>query len=145
MIALGIAEEDIQLNTQARMLGVAKDILVFSTAGKFDALIMGRRGLSGLGEVFIGSVSANVVDHSTDTPVWLVDEEGSSNDILVAVDGSENSLKAVDHLAFVTAKNTDVKISFFHVAPKLKDFCEIDFEDIQTEALKEIIRKGEKE
>jgi len=69
MIALGIAEADIQLKNQARMLGVAKDILVFSTAGHFDALIMGRRGLSGLGEVFLGSVSANVVDHSTDTPV----------------------------------------------------------------------------
>jgi nucleotide-binding universal stress UspA family protein len=145
MIALGIAEADIQLKTQARMLGVAKDILVFSTAGHFGALIMGRRGLSGLGEVFIGSVSANVVDHSTDTPVWLVDEEGSSNDILVAVDGSENSLKAVEHLADMTAGNTDVKISFFHVTPRLKDFCAVDFEEIQTEALEEIIQRGDKE
>jgi hypothetical protein len=31
------------------------------------------------------------------------------------------------------------------VAPKLKDFCEVDFEEIQTEALEEIIRKGDKE
>ena len=145
MIALGIAEADIQLKTQARMLGVAKDILVFSTAGHFDALIMGRRGLSGLGEVFIGSVSANVVGHSTDTPVWLVDEEGSSNDILVAVDGSENSLKAVEHLADMTAGNTDVKISFFHVTPRLKDFCPVDFEETHTEALEEIIQRGDKE
>ena len=145
MTALGIAEADIQLETRPRMLGVAKDILEFSVAGHFDAVIMGRRGLSGLGEVFIGSVSANVVDHSTDIPVWLVDEKGSSKDILVAVDGSENSLKAVDHLAFMTSKNTDVKISFFHVTPKLKDFCPVDFEEIQTEALEEIIRKGDKE
>jgi nucleotide-binding universal stress UspA family protein len=145
MMALGIAEEDIQLNTQARMLGVAKDILVFSAAGKFDALVMGRRGLSGLGEVFLGSVSANVVNHSTDTPVWLVDEEGSSNDIMVAVDGSENSLKAVDHLALMMAKNTDVKITFFHVTPRLQDFCPVDFEETRTEALEEIIRRGDKE
>ena len=145
MMALGIAEEDIQLNNQARMLGVAKDILVFSAAGKFDALVMGRRGLSGLGEVFLGSVSANVVNHSTDTPVWLVDEEGSSNDILVAVDGSENSLKAVDHLARMMAKNTDVKITFFHVTPRLKDFCPVDFEETRSEALEEIIRQGDKE
>jgi len=145
MMLLGIAEADIQLKTEPRMLGVAKDILVFSQAGNFDALILGRRGLSGLGEVFLGSVSANVVDHSTNTPVWLVDEEGSSNDILVAVDGSENSLKAVDHLALMTAKNTDVKISFFHVTPRLKDFCPVDFEETGTEALEEIIRRGDKD
>ena len=145
MMALGIAETDIQLNTQPRALGVAKDILEFSRAGHFDAIIMGRRGLSGLGEVFIGSVSANVVNHSTDTPIWLIDEEGTLQDILIAVDGSENSLKAVDHLALMTAKNADVKISFFHVTPKLKDFCPVDFEETQTEALEEIIRKGDKE
>ena len=145
MMALSIAEADIQLKTQHRMLGVAKDILEFSVAGHFDAVIMGRRGLSGLGEVFIGSVSANVVNHSANTPVWLVDEKETSKDILVAVDGSENSLKAVDHLAFMIGENTDVKISFFHVAPKLKDFCAVDFGEIQTEALEEIIQKGDKE
>jgi len=145
MMALGIAEANIQLKTQPRMLGVAKDILEFSVAGHFDALIMGRRGLSGLGEVFIGSVSANVVNNSTNIPVWLVDEEGSSKDILFAVDGSENSFKAVDHLAFIIAKNNDVKISFFHVTPKLKDFCPVDFQEIHTEALEEIIRTGDKE
>ncbi len=145
MMALGIAETDIQLYTQPRMLGVAKDILEFSMAGNFDAIIMGRRGLSGLQDVFIGSVSANVVGHSTDTPIWLIDEQGTLQDILIAVDGSENSLKAVDHLALMTAKNADVKISFFHVTPKLKDFCPVDFEETQTEALEEIIRKGDKE
>ena len=55
MTVLGIAEADIHLETRPRMLGVAKDILEFSKAGHFDAVIMGRRGLSGLGEVFIGS------------------------------------------------------------------------------------------
>ena len=145
MVTAGIAEDRVQRRSQPRMLGVAKDILEFSKAGHFDAIIMGRRGLSGLGEVFIGSVSANVVDHSTDTPVWLVDEERSSNDILVAVDGSENSLKAVEHLADMIAENTDVKISFFHVTPRLKDFCPVDFEETHTEALEEIIQRGDKE
>ena len=78
MMALGIAESDIQLNTQPRALGVAKDILEFSRAGHFDAIIMGRRGLSGLQDVFLGSVSANVVNHTSNTPFWLVDEKGTS-------------------------------------------------------------------
>jgi hypothetical protein len=42
-------------------------------------------------------------------------------------------------------KNTDVKISFFHVTPRLKDFCPVDFEEIYTEEVEEIIRKGDEE
>jgi nucleotide-binding universal stress UspA family protein len=145
MVAAGIAEKNLQLKTQPRLLGVAKDILEASMAGQFDALILGRRGLSGLQDMFIGSVSANIVDNSMDTPIWLVDEEGPSQDIMVAVDGSENSFKAVDHLAFIIGGNTDVKILFFHVRPRLRDFCPVDFEDSNSEALEEIIRQGDQQ
>jgi nucleotide-binding universal stress UspA family protein len=145
MTAAGITESDIQSRTQPRMLGVAKDILEFSIAGHFDAVILGRRGLSGLEEVFIGSVSANVVNNSKVTPIWMVDGQGSSKDIMVAVDGSENSFKAVDHLAFIIGGNSDVKLTFFHVTPRLKDFCPVDFEEAHTEKLEEIIRQGDQE
>ena len=145
MMALGVAETDIHSATQPRMLGVAKDILEYSTAGNFNAVIMGRRGLSGLGELLIGSVSANVVSHTTKSPIWLVGEERPSKDILIAVDGSENSLKAVEHLANIVQKNADIKILFYHVTPKLKDFCPVDFEELHSEELEEIIRKGDKE
>jgi len=141
----GVAEEHIQLKTQPRMLGVAKDILEAGRAGHFDALILGRRGLSGLQDMLVGSVSANIVNNSTDTPVWLVDEQGASQDIMVAVDGSENALKAVDHLAFIIGGNTDLNISFFHVAPRLRDFCPVDFEESNSEALEEIIRQGDRQ
>jgi len=145
MAAGGVAEADLQLQTRPRMLGVAKDILDAGLAGHFDALILGRRGLSGLQDMLVGSVSANIVNNSMDTPVWLVDEEGTSQDIMVAVDGSENALKAVDHLAFIIGANTDLKISFFHVTPRLQDFCPIDFEENESDALEEIIRKGDRQ
>ena len=145
MVAAGIADENLQLKTQPRLLGVAKDILEASLVGHFDALILGRRGLSGLQDMFIGSVSANIVNNSMEIPIWLVDEEGASQDIMIAVDGSENSLKAVDHLAFMIRGNTDLNISFFHVTPRLQDFCPVDFEDSNSEVLEEIIRQGDQE
>ena len=144
MTAAGIAESALELKTQPRMLGVAKDILEFSVAGHYDAVILGRRGLSSLEEVFIGSVSANIVENSKDSPIWIVDEQGSFGNIMVAVDGSENSLKAVDHLAFIIGGNSDVRLSFFHVTPRLKDFCPVDFEETVTEELEKIIRQGDK-
>jgi nucleotide-binding universal stress UspA family protein len=145
MTTAGIAESDLQLKTQPRMLGVAKDILELSQAGNYDAVILGRRGLSGLEDVFIGSVSANILNNSKDVPIWLVDDQGPSKEIMVAVDGSADSFKAVDHLAFMIGGNSDVRLSFFHVTPRLKDFCPVDFGETDTEALEEIIRQGDKE
>ena len=144
MVTAGLAEDNIQLKSRPRVLGVAKDILQAGTDGRFDALILGRRGLSGMQDMFIGSVSANIVNNTTDTPVWLVDEEGPSQNIMLAVDGSENSFKAVDHLAFIIGGNADLKISFFHVAPRLRDFCPVDFEDVDSEALEEIILQSDR-
>ena len=144
MVNAGLTMDNIQLKSRPRVLGVAKDILQAGTDGRFDALILGRRGLSGLQDMFIGSVSANIVNNTTDTPVWLVDEEGPSQNIMLAVDGSENSFKAVDHLAFIIGGNADLKISFFHVTPRLRDFCPIDFEDVDSEALEEIILQSDR-
>lgn len=143
LMSHGVADVDIQLLTLPRKFGVAKDILEHSTAMLYDAILVGRRGLSGLADVFLGSVSANIVDNSQLIPVWLVDEKGPSREIMVAVDGSESSLRAVDHLAFMIGGNTDVNLTFFHVAPRLKDFCPIDFEDADSAELETIIRQGD--
>jgi len=140
----GVPDADIDLLTLPRKSGAAKDILEYSTAMQVDAILLGRRGLSGLAETFLGSVSANVVENSQLIPVWLVDEKSASKTVMVAVDGSESSLRAVDHLSFILGGNTDVNLSFFHVAPRLQDFCPIDFEDTDTATLETIIQQGDK-
>ena len=144
MVALGVPEADIQLRTGPKKKSVTNDILDAGLTGLFDAVIMGRRGLSGVAEVFLGSVSAGTVNQSTETPIWLVGREKDSNSIMVAVDGSENSLKALDHLAFIIETTSDVTISLFHVTPRLQDYCAIDFEETNTDELEEIIRRGDK-
>lgn len=144
LIDLGIPGDRIQLLTLPRKTGVAKDILEYSTAMLYDAILIGRRGLSGVAELFVGSVSANVVDHSELIPVWLADGSSPSPNIMIAVDGSESALRAVDHMAFMLANREDVKITFLHVVPNLKDFCPVDFDDAGYDALEEIIRKGDR-
>lgn len=143
LMSRGVPDADIDLLSLPRKTGVAKDILEYSTAMQYDAILLGRRGLSGLAETFLGSVSANVVDNSPMIPVWLVDEKSAANRVMVAVDGSESSLRAVDHLALILGGNTDVHLTFFHVAPRLKDFCPIDFADSDSEELETIIRQGD--
>jgi len=63
---------------------------------------------------------------------------------LVAVDGSEYSLRAIDHLAFALSDAVGISLTFLHVRPKLKDFCEVDFDATQTETLEDLILKGDK-
>jgi nucleotide-binding universal stress UspA family protein len=144
MIRLGVADQHIDSITLPRTLGLAKDILKYSAGDTYDAIIIGRRGLSGLQEVIMGSVSANVVEHSKSTPVWLIDGEVDSQQIIFAVDGSENSLKALDHLTFVMGDNPEARILFFHVQPKISDYCPIDFEVTDTDQLEDMIAQGDK-
>ena len=144
MCTQGVAENDVNTVSLPRKFGVAKDILEYGTALLYDAIIIGRRGLSGLTEMFVGSVSTNVVDNSQLLPVWLVDQQGPSPSVMAAVDGSESSFRAVDHLAFMFGGNDRVNITFFHVAPRLADFCPIDFKDTDTSTLEEMIQQGDK-
>jgi len=143
LMDLGLPKDDIQLLTLPRQAGVAKDILAYGTASNHDAILIGRRGLSGLAEVFVGSVSANIVDHSEVIPVWLVDGQSDSRGVMIAVDGSESALRAVDHMVFILGDRADVNITFTHVAPRLKDFCPVDFDDAGYEALETTIREGD--
>ena len=144
LVSLGVAEGDVQTITLPRKFGVAKDILEYGTGLLYDAIALGRRGVTGLAELFSGSVSTNIVDNSQLLPVWLVDGKAPSANVLVAVDGSDSALRAVDHLAFIFGGNPDIAITFYHMAPTLADFCPIDFADTDTSGLETIIREGDK-
>ena len=144
MIKMGVATQSIDIVTQPRMMGLAKDILRYGHSGVYDSIVMGRRGLSSLQEAFMGSVSANVLEHSNSIPIWLIDGEVKPSKLMFAVDGSENSLKALDHIAFIMGNNTDIKVLFFHVQPKISDFCPIDFESVENDRIEELVLQGDK-
>ena len=52
--------------------------------GLYDAIVVGRRGLSRAQKTFMGSVSAKLTTHSRVIPVWVVDGDVRSMKILVA-------------------------------------------------------------
>jgi nucleotide-binding universal stress UspA family protein len=134
MVLMGVAEERIDAVTRPKALGIAKDILDFAEQGLYDAILIGRRGLTRLQQTFMGSTAANLVQHSALIPVWVVDGQVESDSLMLAVDGSEASLRAVDHVAFMIGGNEKVKLTLFHVTPTLKDYCAIDFNETKGEA-----------
>ena len=144
MIGRGIASDRIEGVTQERRLGFAKDIIEFAQQGKYDAIVVGRRGLSGIAKLYAGSVTANILEQSQVIPVWLVDGEASAGEILVAVDGSEGSLRVVDHVSFMMSADSETRMTLLHVAGNTRNTCEIEMEDPPDTELEDIIVRGDK-
>jgi len=143
LIQDGLAESAVEAATQPRNQGLAKDILDYAQNGLFDAILVGRRGISAVQQMFMGSVSAHLIENSPVIPVWLVDGNVRSTRVMAAVDGSESALRAVDHMAFMLSGNPEVRFCFFHVTPRLKDYCEINFGADAGGGLDTLIAQGD--
>jgi nucleotide-binding universal stress UspA family protein len=143
MVGMGIKEDRIDIIAQPKMLGMARDILEHAQKGLYDAICIGRRGLTRLQATFSGSVTNKLLQHSQFIPVWVVGGEVKSKNVMAAVDGSESSLRAVDHLCFMLMGNPEINITIFHVAAKIGDYCEIDFNDTSGE-LEKLVIEGDK-
>ncbi len=131
--------------TRPRKRSIARDIIHSTEEGIYDAVIIGRRGITGLQELIMGSVTSNLLSGSKIVPIWVVDGQVSSNGILIAVDGSPGSLKAVDHVAHMLSESGVMDIGIVNIQPKLGEFCEVLPESNSTEALsKAILKSNEK-
>jgi nucleotide-binding universal stress UspA family protein len=114
MVRLGVEERRITAEVQIARVGTAADIVQKARSGMYDALVIGRRGVGKMEELFMGSVSATVLGKSHDIPVWIVDKKVKSDRFLVPVDGSFHSLSAVDHLGFILGNHPTAEITLFH-------------------------------
>jgi nucleotide-binding universal stress UspA family protein len=80
----GIAEGRIRRVLRPRVTGLAQEILAEAERGRHDALVIGRRGLSRAQEVFMGSVSNQLLQHATNVPLWIVDGKVTEPKVMVA-------------------------------------------------------------
>ena len=136
MVRIGIDPERIETVNITRQLGVAKDIIDYAQERQYDAIGVGRRGLTKLAELLSSSVSAALVEHSQIVPVWVVDGDVTSEKLLVAVDASENSMRAVDHISFMVSNNKNIFLTLYHVQRKDGDYsnffhCEERSDDLE--------------
>ena len=79
-----------------------------------DAIVVGRRGIGRVGEMFMGSISTTLFQKCHTVPLWIIDGEIQSSKILVPLDRTVYSLMAVDHLAHIFANRDDVSLYLFH-------------------------------
>jgi len=71
LAASGFKENQIRLKSEPKKKGIARDIVAEARAG-YDLIVLGRRGLAGIREFFMGSVSQKVLSLAQDLPILIV-------------------------------------------------------------------------
>jgi nucleotide-binding universal stress UspA family protein len=112
----GIMQDQVTTEVKISLTNPAAEILNIARTGMFDALVLGRRGVSKLEELIMGSVSTSMFEKCHDVPIWVVDGQVDSRKFLVPVDGSHYTLQAVDHLCYMLQGNPYAEITLFHSA-----------------------------
>ena len=111
----GWSEEQFETIALPGRSGPAQDLLFYAEQGLFDALVMGRRGKTKWEKMIMGSVTDKIIHAQKTVPIWIIIKPIVSQKILLAIDGSENAMRAVDHVGFVLSGRTDVEVTIFHV------------------------------
>ena len=121
LLRWGWEDPQVQIKAQEKRVGLARDILFEAHNGLYDAVVVGRRGLSKVEEFFLGSVSGKVLQGAGDIPVWLIGGKVEAHKILVALDGSENALRAVDHVSFIveSCRSDQIQVLLLNTWPGL--------------------------
>ncbi len=145
---VGIADVEIQVRKIVR--GVARDILA-EIHEEYLAVVMTKRGMGLLAGLPVGSVANKLLQNISVTPVILVAEGADPKRLLLGVDGSENSMRAVSFAGKVLDSGHTIEL--VHVIRNTPDpdimMPQTDIERIKTDMeatfekmREELIKKG---
>lgn len=107
--------------------GMARDIMA-EAQRRYDVLVIGRGKSGSAQNGILGGVASKIVSSRISPTVWLVGGHASSEKILVAMDSSENSMKAVSHVGSVLNRNKNA-ITLFNAIRGIT-ITSTDMEDI---------------
>ena len=120
LVREGFAPNSAKSTYHHRKLGVARDIITESRKG-YDAMIVGRSGVSRIQEVVLGSVTSKILCDSGNPPIAVVGGCPETDNILIGFDSSESAGKAIDAVCNLMASDSrDVMLC--HVVRSLNLF-----------------------
>lgn len=111
--------DQVMTKTCAERYGKVKDILLEGAKGRYDAIVLGRRASYSLQWMFERPADetalAIIRDSACTTPLWICPEPmPDRKNILLCLDGSENSRRAIDHVGFILGPQEHQRITLFH-------------------------------
>ena len=135
LVRQGFAAEALDIKLQPRRSGSAfRDIVHEGMAGNYDAVVLGHGGYTLFDAVLRGSVSKALLDLPWGAPLWICRRPGQGRrHVLVCVDGSDQSLRAADHVGFMLAAQPDHDAHVLHMHDPAR-FDPLEYEDVMRQA-----------
>jgi len=109
----GFPEEAVTVKTQTKKTNILKDI-VQESYQDYQALVVGRSGISRLKDLFVGSMAFKLIENVRHIPVIVVGGKPASKKILVALDESIEAMRATTCIGDL-ARTRVLEVSLCHV------------------------------
>lgn len=112
----GFKQENIKTIFKFQNYSTAEDLIYEAHRGLYDALILGKRGLSFFEEKLFGSTTKSILEAKIDFPIWICREpELKMRHVAICLDGSEESYCIADHVGFILNDQPEHKIYLLHI------------------------------
>lgn len=112
LCAAGFPGKAVTAKVSSRQAGVARDLLKEARQG-YDAVVVGRSGVSRIPGVLLGSVAHKLVTRMQPIPIAVVAGRPEPNNMLIGFDGSEGSMRAVDlACSMMTGRQREITLCF---------------------------------
>ena len=122
LMNIGFSKKTVEAVFRNIEVGVARDICSWAENNKkADAIFISSRGRSRLEAFFTGEIANKVLEYVKLCPVWMVKGTVRNKNVLLAVDNSENAMRAVDHAGFMLS-GSGVSVTVFHSKRDLRRF-----------------------
>lgn len=113
-VEMGFLKENLRETVQEQIFSKVADIINEGEKGSYDAVVLGRRGLSMLEEVFEDSVSRTLFNERFTFPLWLCcSADPARKNVLLYVDGTPASFQMADHVGFIVGLENRHKVDIF--------------------------------
>ena len=121
LIQGGFSKDALKTKVQNKKEGVARDIISEAQKG-YDCLVIGRKGVSKIREIALGSVANKLLEKIFFLPVMMVGfKKQPPGKILIAMDKSDGAMRGVDFVG-KTLGNSDFKAHLVHVIRGRQEF-----------------------
>jgi nucleotide-binding universal stress UspA family protein len=121
LLKKGFKKDHIIAVHRKKKIGVARDMCNLAAEKRADSVLISAKGRSRLEAFFSGEVANRMLEYCSVCPVWIVEGSVKSKRVLIAMDSSENALRAVDHAGFMLS-GTDCQVTLFHSKRHLRRF-----------------------
>ncbi|MBZ4659127.1 MAG: UspA domain protein [Desulfacinum sp.] len=117
---LGVDRDRVELSVQTDGESPARTLVRMAENLGCHSLFLGRRGLSPMRRLLLGSTSDKVAQYAVGRTVWVVDAPlEEPREVLVAVDYREESEAIIDYTARFLAPVPGLRYTFLHLIPQI--------------------------